>query len=349
MKTNTVRLHSAISKAAILSLALVVSLFILSGCGSAASKYKDALSLLDEGKYKEARSIFLTIPEYEDSARYLKDLVVLYGSETKTDKNGKLLSSRISEYDDLGNILSEITTESTNETYIHTYEYNSNGDLIKYSKTYPDGRVYYRTYEYDDKGNLIKRTAINSSGNVSNTNVYEYDNSEAPVKNIYTRSDGRVDISEYEYDSMGNRSKVVYRFPSGMNSRNIWINEYEYDSMGNMLTNISTRFLDGEFRNSSETIFEYNIKGYQTSWIFRADGQPSSTDTFEYDSFGSAVKVMSVVSNGNASTTTYEYEYDDYGNVLKKVYTHSGGYTYTIQYTDPKVFYKPEKSFIMLP
>ena len=59
-------------------------------------------------------------------------------------------------YDENGNMIKEVYTNSENEKSTYTYEYDKTGNLIKEVYTSPSGVTRTTTYTYDENGNLIK-------------------------------------------------------------------------------------------------------------------------------------------------------------------------------------------------
>ena len=115
-----------------------------------------------------------------------------YRSETQCeyDSGGNLTketwhsdgSSQVTEYtyDDAGNILTAVRTESSEDTdesfvYKTEYAYDSRGNLIKETKTDPYNETVSTEYEYDETDRLIYKDIISSVSDVHTTYRYEYE------------------------------------------------------------------------------------------------------------------------------------------------------------------------------
>ena len=130
------------------------------------------------------------------------------------------------EYDERGNLISEIHPDG----FKTTYEYDERNNNI--ATTFPSGNKI--TYEYDDKGNEI---AVTSSSGCQYT--YKYDERNNMISK--TNSNGKMFI--YEYDDIGNKIAVI--FPSGEKVT------YEYDERNNKISETHP--------NGEKLTFEYAV------------------------------------------------------------------------------------------
>ena len=79
----------------------------------------------------------------------------------------------LEEYDNQGNLLKEVITDSDGSSDQKEYEYDSRGNQIKYTHINRDGSVYKEESEYDDKGNIIRWTR-STDGVTDKEEKYEY-------------------------------------------------------------------------------------------------------------------------------------------------------------------------------
>lgn len=77
------------------------------------------------------------------------------------------------EYDNQGNLLKKVSTDSDGSSDQQEYEYDSRGNQIKYTHINRDGSVYKEESEYDDKGNIIRWTS-STDGVTGKEEKYEY-------------------------------------------------------------------------------------------------------------------------------------------------------------------------------
>lgn len=115
------------------------------------------------------------------------------------------------EYDERGNLISEIHPDG----FKTTYEYDEKNNKI--AATFPSGNKI--TYEYDERGNQI---AITSSDGKKYT--YEYDERNNQISGKNPKGVEWI----YEYDERNN--KIATIFPNGEKVT------YEYDERGNQIS-----------------------------------------------------------------------------------------------------------------
>lgn len=294
-------------------LALLLSfclIFSLAACGKAETEEKpesqptakgnEALTLIEEGKYKEAYELLVNKND-DESKKLLEKFTVKYekaeviGSnenytyDIKYDKYGNMTSYVIHreteeetytatyvyehEYDGSGNIVSEkvdtteeyiIAGESTkfDQTFLHEYRYNEKGILVWENE---DGFVT----EYDDFGNMIN----NNGWEIIN----EYDDSERLTRSL-AKNSGQYTL--YEYDPAGNLvKKSSYDAYGGLQGNT----EYEYNTDGFLIK--ETSVYDGE-----KTEYEYDKQGKITLEVYyNEDGSLDSREEYKYDEFGNEI------------------------------------------------------------
>jgi len=158
-----------------------------------------------------------------------------------TDPNSKVMAYS---YDDLGRLLS--VTDPMGE--VIAYEYDQSDNLTRMTTRVRDSGGQYvnrvTTYVYDE---LNRRTAVvlpdlEGAGPASSSFTYD------PSGNQATRTDGKGQTTNYDYDSRNRLTQVQY--PSGAEV------SYTYDAVGNALT----------MKDSlGTTVYQYNALGRLTS------------------------------------------------------------------------------------
>ncbi|MDR1829680.1 MAG: hypothetical protein LBQ76_02820 [Candidatus Fibromonas sp.] len=177
------------------------------------------------------------------------------------------ISSTIVSYDASGAV-------TGNSTIRWEYEYDSKGNRIKTFIYDADGNRSVSEYEYDSRGNPVKEIRDGtiafeydcnsdgsfctyiaySGGDISGTGEIRYttiNSKRLEASRTITLSNGLVTITEYEYDSKGNTTKLGY-----MKYEN-----HEYDSRGNVtrLTGYSQQ-ADGSYVKFVEQTYTYTYK-----------------------------------------------------------------------------------------
>lgn len=187
-----------------LAILTLFSLFLLTGCDS--SDYKEAISLYEQGEYEQAKEIFVSLGEYEDSINYSNECTMQIALSKIVDGEYetavKLLESvynlegfaskvdeAITKYnnDNYSNIVTalEKTTwygNSDEETKIICYTFS--GNSITQKEFYIDGNgkqdFSISCYKY-----IVSKDAIvfvDSCNNITNVS-YSYDNGELVLGN----------------------------------------------------------------------------------------------------------------------------------------------------------------------
>lgn len=117
------------------------------------------------------------------------------------------------EYDDKGNVLTEIMTSSIGSATTN-YTYNDDGS-IKTIENVESGQLYKYTHEKDKDGNIVKSTRVNAADK-NDTTVFEYTYSKAGV--LMKETQVNADVSrtiEYEYDRYGSLRKESCKSSAG--------------------------------------------------------------------------------------------------------------------------------------
>ena len=142
---------------------------------------------------------------------------------------------------------------------------------------------YYEVFSYDRDGNLINKTSYYENGTVE----YTYN---------------------YEYDSMGNKTKETY-YRNGTDDH-IYI--YEYDGDFDLVRETTTRFYNGK---ESTTITEFNKEGYVVKHIDVTAGGIETIENpeekLQYDEEGRVVCFKE-------GLTSRSYVYDEEGYMVEE-------------------------------
>ncbi len=231
------------------------------------------------------------------------------------------------EYDELTKDLLKTTDTGTGITESQTF--NRFGQLI--SKTDPKGFTYVKEYD-PTTGLLVKETAPN----LQNL-IYTYNSSGLLASVTKTPASGISITTNIEYDSLGNRSKMIlpdgksvsYAYDGSGNliqktmqisSNSQEITKYQFDVLNRLrkVTSPKNEITEynylptGQLSNikdplNNETIFEYNQKGLLTKKI-----EPDNkTYTFSYDFNGN------LVSETDPNGITKVYSIDEHNQISK--------------------------------
>ena len=263
--------------------------------------------------------------------RYLIDEVLQKMTVHYYDADGHLIGENgKSRTWDADNNVDSRTDENDNTT---TYEYDSNGNMTKELSPPVDGVVYSTTYTYIYSDTFGYRTKTHTDAN-GNPTSYDHDAKGRRIKiteplghitqyaynvdnNLYSKTNPNGIITKYEFDSFGNRNKMI-QDPIGLNL----ITEYAYDTVGNMTKVIDPR--DNTITN------EYDLLNRLTT-ITNA----SLTDTYIYSYDGNGNIIKGIDERGKITRYQYNalnlqtnvidallysttYEYDFYGNLITK-------------------------------
>ena len=198
-------------------------------------------------------------------------------------------------------LLNRLVSEETADGYSDSYTYNANSLLTAYTNkrgqainyTYDaDGKMTGRTtveggttYTYDNNGNLL--TVTTADGTISRT----YDS----LNRITSYTDADNNTILYEYDDVGNLTKLIY--PDNK------IVRYSYNA-NNQLAKVQ----DWENRI---TIYTYDNNGRLSSET-RPDG---STQTYTYNANGQLTQTVDKAED-DSIINEYSFEYDADGNII---------------------------------
>ena len=220
-------------------------------------------------------------------------------SESKYDENGRkiyyshatndiITEKQEKEYDDDGNIISEIHTGYDSDTgqeksqTIEEYTYDDNGNRIGYTNNHYDEEETYsflweREYDedgretdfylydnekeasyqsesgYDENGRMINYMGYDKNGNVLTRRETEYDTSgKVTRKNEYDAKDNLIRYFENEYDDFGSLTRQTMYENGILKSEKQ--TSYAYHYIGNIDAE-ATEYMDNDM-----TPEEYNIK-----------------------------------------------------------------------------------------
>ena len=214
-------------------------------------------------------------------------------------------------YDDMGRLVSESTTSGGTKSYeynelnvrkkvtnargqIRNIFYDAMGRITGHNS--PEGSV---SYTYDDNGNVL--TVSDSHGTITRT--YDALNRVATYTDVYGK------VIRYEYDAVGNLSKIIYPDNTAVT--------YAYDANHNLI-----RVTDWANR---VTTYTYDVNN-RVVGVTKPDG---SVTTTVYDN---KQRVTSTVERtaGGVVITGFEYTYDDLSRIIEeKVLANSTKMCYT--------------------
>lgn len=245
---------------------LVVSLVSCKG-----SDYKEALKMLEEGKYEEAKTILEELGDYKDCPDLLSNFH--YVPVTATDENGTVYTYI---YNDQ-NLLSQIVGEWC--TYSCTYDKNNVLTSIKY-----DGGEEIIEYFFDANGYIVQIVEGKDDQFVESFVNNTYGD---PIK--YISPYGEF-ILEHTYDNQNNLIKTVETSEDGEKS----VYTYAYDDKGDLIKETTP------YRETMYT-YTYDSNNNLIKKYGKSDHDFEETYTYLYDNNGNVIKT-------NAKTSYNEYQ-----------------------------------------
>lgn len=302
----------------VLLILAVFMLFSLAACTEGAQtssapeqseEYKKAVSLIEEGKYKESYLLLLSLTDDKDAQELIKDFSVVYSKEVITYTTDGTTKSTEYKYDDKGNLETKTVTDKYGLKTITNYIYQ-NGKLIS---TVCEGNTNQK-YIYDDKG-LLKKTV-----------------GPDPL--------GKESVTEYFYDGNKNIIKKVYTDSGATITR-----EYTYNSDNNLVKEVST----ASYGTTLETEYIYDgkalVKKIETSKLDKSSAPSKTVHEYTNNANGNPVKCVSTSTRNGVESTHYtDYSYDADGNLIKVSESDDSYGTYrTTEYSGYLYFYCPEK------
>lgn len=200
------------------------------------------------------------------SAAYKKIPTRIAKMSDYSEKNNKLLSAEILEYDNNGNLTKKGEDKSYNQyfydqsgrlssiyvsvygyTTTETFSYDSSGKIAGWTE---DGGEK-EEYEYGPDGKPVKAVRYRS-GKIFSTTSFKYNTAGKLVKQDEIFSDGTSKHSSFEYDSKGRTSKTASKDTNGSQKDETYI----YDA-GGRLVRINTTLKSPFASNKVYTKFEY--------------------------------------------------------------------------------------------
>lgn len=289
-------------------------------------KYQAALLAIEEKRYASAKSLFIELGDYKDSAKYLADFYIVpksaeYIYSTLVDGGDELIEkgSQSLSFNEKG--LPKTLTHYANDIIIssESYFYDENNILIKTTGYELRSEKFVYSYEYDAKGRVIRNEWI----------TYEF-----VSDGVYTPNEREVD--EFTYDSNGEVIGLSYkRYSYNENGEDVLCHtsalSSKFDEKGNKISASykEETYEDGALTYECVTECEYNYDYY--GMLSTARKRRYENEKLCYDYFYS----YSCYENGDIKVATFtdensdrdakvvtEFEYDDFGNVIKQTQTH---------------------------
>jgi len=247
-----------------------------------------------------------------------RSLTLVHNSQNKlvsiTDSLGRITTL---EYDPTGKKLLQITDpELKSIQYSYNFMYQLTGKMDK------DGKIFSYVYQ-NQKPVAIKDGVGDTLFSLANPNNWAIDRTALARNLMYeyipsttSKTDGRGNIWQYEYDKHGYLTKVIapdnctttYTYDpatlkvASVTDANGNTTSYEYDAMGNLIK-VTDAMLN-------ETSYEYEPVFNNVTRITDPNGVITE---YEYDGNGNRIKETADVGGLNFTT---EWTYDANGNVL---------------------------------
>ena len=268
-----------------------------------ATKYDQAMELIEGENYAEAYKILSELGDYKDAQKLLKRFKYTPTSITANEMYGNSEESIVVNFTYTeSNLPKQCTVLYSDEEYEKYYmlsscDYNEDGKLIRMNfKDTDDNEITY-DYAYDENGNVIKMVC---------SNLWWF--GDAEIRDI--------EVYDYTYDAMGNLIKEISTDMSGNQSTA----DYTYDTNNNLIIEVHT-----SSNNKTTTSYIYDARGN----LIKAKTNDKTID-YTYDDNDNLVK--EVHSSSSGVDATYKYTYDAKGNLIKTVYTSNWGYSFVSDY-----------------
>ena len=269
--------------------------------------YSKALSLIEAGKYEEAKALFEQLGDYKDSAEHLSkfyylpnwiyyDLIDKVGSYEYFFNENNLPSKYITHREEI-------------DAYCEFFYYE-NGD-IKQQAGSLNGQKLTFDYTYNAEGKrLVGVYKVDGEFSYMTTSTYD-ENGREHVYRVSDADDNMIQQVTYTYDDKGN--VILYDFIAYDSIYNYTINfENTYDDRGNLIKKVCNYW---QYDYGKQEIFEYTFD----------DNNRMTKKVLTYD---------------DGSQDVWEYTYDEQGNMVKEVCTDSEGVVQYIEY-QYVLFYLP--------
>lgn len=239
--------------------------------------------------------------EYDKYGNLVKLLFVRGNGKPMLRKRDLIAGMRYS-YDDRGNCLQ---TEYLGLNHKPTYNKEKECSIQK--------------YEYDPNGYGVKNTSCNAAGDIS------------------MRKSGYA-IAERTNNEYGKALEIWYKDKAGAivgGTDGCAGKKYEYDSVGNMTKVV---YYDIERKPISGNLYTYDSRGFMSQWThLGSDLKPEPDEDnlvrahYEYDTRGNLVKTAYFEADGvtprpdNEGISAYTFTYDDNGNSVEQCYFNDKG------------------------
>ena len=266
--------------------------------------YNEAIKLIEEGKYEEAKALFEKLGDYKDSEEYLSKFYYL----PDWINNGKIGQGGSYEYFfDENNLISKYVVHREGMDAYCEFFYYENGD-IKTQSAYINGAT--QSFEYTYNANRQRESAIHTiDGVVTYIHSFEYDEKGNEIVFCIEDVEGNVvQLITRTFDEHGNHVKVEYAFNNYEETY-----EFNYD-------------------------LTYNDAGMLIREVCHYPDDTQETLDYIRDDMGNEVKRILTYDDGNQDV--WEFTYDEHGNIVKEVLTDEEGVEQYIEY-EYELFYLP--------
>ncbi|GAA4509144.1 hypothetical protein GCM10023191_069920 [Actinoallomurus oryzae] len=220
-------------------------------------------------------------------------------------------------YDDVGNVTTVIDPRknATADTTDYTTKYNY--DLDHRVKTTIDAAGYSTSTTYDRDG---LTTATTDQDNTTTT--ISLDARGKPYQVKVPHADGADNIVQYEYDQVGNQTKVITPRGVATSTADDFVQQTTYDELNRVKEKLTPYDPnDARYNHADATIYSYDAAGR----LAKVSAPPSNGQTVRNDT------TYSYFDNGWTKTSTdpwdivTSYDYNDLGQQTSRTLTSAGG------------------------
>ena len=261
-----------------------------------AKDYSEAISLIEQGKYEEAKALFEKLGDYKDSAEYLSKFCYL---PTWVYYN---LIDKVGSYE---------------------YFFNENNLISKYV-VHRDGMDGYCEFSYYENGDIKCQFA--SINGATQSFEYTYNANRKRETAVHTIEGVVTYYHSFEYDENGN--EIVFRIDD-VEGNTVQLITRTFDELGKP-TRIEYAFSESEYNYTLNIDYIYNDKGTLVREICHYDDGSQESLDYTRDANGNIVKKILTYSDGDQDI--WEYTYDEHGNMVKEVLTNYKGVVQYVEY-----------------
>ena len=218
--------------------------------------------------------------------------------------------SKISEFDQTGNLIKTVDYYHGEESDVSIYKYDSRGNNIELIETYKGNIVRDRIYTYNSSNKLIKWEDFKDGSRV-NLDTFIRNKSGQRVVDYYYVAEKLSLVTKYTYDKNNKICKEESIDEFG-NIKSIDSFNYIYDSKGKVLIEKRFNEFGTEIYTYENEILREKVEDYKSSYTeryYNLNGDEEST-------IGRSESTSSPSFN-----TITAYEYDSHGNWIKKKVT----------------------------